>query len=212
GLFKLYQKDENLYAEIRQDQFDRPLLCPIALAKGGGGMAGFTLNFDEQWVLAFKRVGDKVHLIRRHVHFKAHPGSPTATALDTTYSDSVLLALKIHAQNLPRNSILINLNDIFMSNFAELPFGAFDSNRSTWGKIKAFPKNIEIEVAATFGGGGRSRFSMFSDDSIIDPRGHTVVIHYGLVELPQDGYQPRTADSRIGYFLTAVKDFSTANP
>lgn len=55
GLFKLYQKDENLYAEIRQDQFDRPLLCPIALAKGGGGMAGFTLNFDEQWVLTFKR-------------------------------------------------------------------------------------------------------------------------------------------------------------
>src|SRR5438477_12219439 len=55
GLFKLYQKDENLFAEIRQDQYDRPLLCPIALAKGGGSMAGFTLNFDEQWVLAFKR-------------------------------------------------------------------------------------------------------------------------------------------------------------
>ncbi len=212
GLFRLYQKDENLYAEIRQDQFDRPLLCPIALAKGGGGMAGFTLNFDEQWVLAFKRVGDKVHLIRRNVHFKAHPGSPTATAVDTTYSDSVLLALRIHAQNLQRNSVLINLNDVFMSNFAELPFGAFDSSRSTWGKIKVFPKNVEIEVAATFSGGGRSRFSFFGDDSVIDPRGRTVVIHYGLVELPQDGYQPRIADSRIGYFLTAVKDFSTANP
>jgi hypothetical protein len=111
-----------------------------------------------------------------------------------------------------RNSVLINLNDIFMSNFAELPFGSFDANRSTWAKVKAFPKNVEIEVAATFGGGGRSMFSFFGDDSVIDPRGHTVVIHYGLVELPQDGYQPRVADPRVGYFLTAVKDFSTANP
>jgi hypothetical protein len=213
GLFKLYQKDDNLYAEIRQDQFDKPLLCPIALAKGGGSMAGFTLNFDEQWVLAFKRVGDKVQLIRRNVHFKAHPGSPTATAVQTTYSDSVLLALRIHALNLQRNSVLINLNDIFMSNFAELPFGMFDSSRSTWAKVKAFPKNIEIEVAATFAGGrGRSIFSFLGDDSVIDPRGRTVVIHYGLVELPQDGYKPRVADSRVGYFLTAVKDFSTANP
>jgi hypothetical protein len=210
GLFKLYQKDENLYAEIRQDQFDKGLLCPMAVARGGG-LGGFTLNFDEQWVLLFKRVGDKVQLIRRNVHYRAKAGSPLATAVETTYNDSVLMALKIQALNLARNSVLINLNDIFMSDFAELGLGSFDSNRSTWHKIKAFPKNIEVEVAATFSGGGSSS-SMFGGGGVIDGRGNTVVIHYGLVELPQDGYQPRIADPRVGYFLTAVKDFSTANP
>src|SRR3954454_5137007 len=87
GLFKLYQKDENLYAEIRQDQLERPLMCPIAIAKGGGFgvVGGSTLNSDEQWVLIFKRVGDKIHLIRRNVHFKAKAGSPLATALETSY-------------------------------------------------------------------------------------------------------------------------------
>ena len=35
-------------------------------------MGGNTLNFDEQWVLIFKRVGDKVQLIRRNVHYKAN--------------------------------------------------------------------------------------------------------------------------------------------
>jgi hypothetical protein len=212
GLFKLYQKEENLYAEIRQDQLDKPLLCPIAIAKGGGMMAGTTLNFDEQWVLAFKRVGDKLHLVRRNVRFKAKPGSPAAHAVETTYADSVLLALKIHALNAMRNSVVINLNDIFMSDFGQVGLGAFDAGRSTWHKVKAFPKNVEVEVAATFsGGGGRSFF--FNDDSVIDDRGHTVVIHYGLVELPADGgYQPRLADPRVGYFLTAVKDFSNPGP
>jgi Met-zincin/Domain of unknown function (DUF5117)/Domain of unknown function (DUF5118) len=211
GLFKLYQKDENLYAEIRQDQLERPLLCPIAVARGGG-LGGSTLNFEEQWVLVFKRVGDKIHLIRRNVHFKAKAGSPLATAVETTYNDSVLLALKIQALNLQKNAVVINLNDIFMSDFAQLGLGTFDANRSTWHKVKAFPKNIEIEVAATFSGGSNSGFSMFGDDSVIDARGNTVVVHYGLVELPNDGYQPRLADPRVGYFLTAQKDFSSDNP
>src|SRR5215469_11032237 len=79
GLFKLYHKDEHLYAEIKPDQLDKPFLCPIAIARGAG-LGGYTLNFDEQWVLVFKRVGDKVQLIRRNVHFKAKAGSPLATA------------------------------------------------------------------------------------------------------------------------------------
>src|ERR1700736_3457958 len=75
GLFKLHLKDERLYAEIAPNQFDRPFLLPIAIARGLG-LGGYTLNFDDQWVIMFKRVGDKVQVIRRNVHFRAKPGSP----------------------------------------------------------------------------------------------------------------------------------------
>jgi hypothetical protein len=208
GLFKLFHKDDHLYIELRPDQLDKPLLCPIAIARGAG-MGGYTLNFGEQWVLLFKRVGDKVHLIRRNVRFQAKPGSPAAHAVETTYTDSVLLALKIHAINAGRQSLLLDLNDVFMSDFAEVGLGNFDANRSTWHKIKAFPRNIELEVAATFDGG---RSSFFGDDSVIDSRGKTVVIHYGLCQLPEGGYQPRLADDRVGHFLSVVKDFSSDSP
>ncbi len=214
GLFRLYHKDEHLYAEIRQDQLEKPFLCPIAIARGAG-LGGYTLNFDEQWVLIFKRIGDrehpgdKVHLIRRNVHFRAKPGSPTAHAVETTYTDSVLMALRIKAINHSRNSLLLDFNDIFMTNFAQMNLGSFDADRSTWHKIKVFPHNIELEVAATFD--GSRRFSFFGDDSVIDDRGKTIVIHYGLCQLPDHGYQPRLADDRVGYFLSAVKDFSSDN-
>src|SRR5258708_13528131 len=89
-----------------------------------------------------------------------------------------------------------------MTNFAQLRLGFFDASRSSWAKVKAFPRNIEIEVAATYSGGG-------GDESVIDGRGTTVVLHYGLCELPDSGYQPRFADDRVGYFLSVVKDFST---
>jgi hypothetical protein len=205
GLFRLHQKDDKLYAEIKPEQLNRPFLCPIAIARGMA-MGGYTLNFDEQWVLVFKRVGDKVHLIRRNVRYQAKPGSPVAKAVETTYTDSVLMSLRIVSINPMFQSLLINLNDIFMTDFANLGMGFFDNGRSSWHKIKAFPKNIELEVSATYGG-ARRFFSR--DDGVIDPRGNTVVLHYGLVELPDSGYQPRLADDRVGHFLSVVKDFST---
>ncbi len=202
GLFRLYQKDDHLYAEIRPEQFDKPFLCPVAIARGMG-LGGSTLNFDEQWVLVFKRVGDKVQVIRRNVHFTAKPGTPAARAVETTYHDSVLLALRIVAVHSGRGGVLVNFNDVFLTDFAGLNLGPFDANRSSWHKVKAFPRNVELEVAATFGGGRGG------DDSVIDPRGRTVVIHYGLCQLPDGGYQPRVADDRVGHFLTVVKDFSS---
>ncbi len=207
GLFKLHHKDDKLYAEIKPEMLDKPLLCPVAVARGGG-LGGFTLNFDEQWVLVFKRVGDKVHLIRRNVRFQAKSGSPTAHAVETTYTDSVLMALKIVAINQNQQSILLNLNDIFMTDFAQLNLGSFDVNRSVWHKVKAFKDNIELEVAATFDGGGGWRF-FSGGDGVIDSRGNTVVIHYGLCRLPESGYTPRLADDRVGHFLSVVKDFSS---
>jgi hypothetical protein len=205
GLFRLYHKDETLYAELQPSQLNKPFLCPIAIARGMG-LGGFTLNFDEQWVLLFKKVGDhKLHLIRRNIHFQARKGSPVAGAVETTYTDSVLLALKIQSVHPGRQSILINLNDIFMRDFADLGIGAFDASRSSWDRIKSFPRNLELRVSATFSGGRMGR----GDHSVIDPRGNTLVIHYALVELPDAGYQPRLADDRVGYFLSAVKDYSS---
>ncbi|NDH05884.1 DUF5117 domain-containing protein, partial [bacterium] len=200
GLFRLHLKDDKLYAEIRPDQMERNFLLPIAIARGAG-MGGHTLNFDNQWVVAFKRAGDKIHLIRRNVRFTAKPGSPTAKAVETTYTDSILLALRIISINPGRQSALISLNDIFMSDFAQLGMGMFDPSRSTWSKVKAFPKNIELEISATYTGGRNRGFHDGGGESVIDSRGETVVIHYGLCSLSEIGYQPRIADDRVGHFL-----------
>ena len=203
GLFKLHQKDEHLFAEILPFQFDRPYLAPISVARGGG-MGGHTLNSDEQWVVIFRRVGDKVFLVRRNVRFQARNDLPVGRAVETSYTDSILLSLRIRTINPQRNSVVIDLSDIFLTNFGNLPYGNLDPARTTWQKVKAFPRNLELQVAATFSGRG-------VDDSVIDSRGNTVVVHYGLVELPDHQYQPRHADDRVGHFISVLKDFSADN-
>jgi len=75
GFFTLHHKDEHLYAEIKPNQLDQAMLAPIAIARGMA-MAGQPLNFGDEWVLLFKRAGDKVQLIRRNIHYKAPAGTP----------------------------------------------------------------------------------------------------------------------------------------
>jgi len=209
GLFTLYQKDDHLYAEIKPFQLDQPMLVPITIARGLA-MAGNPLNFGDEWVVSFHRVGDKVQLIRKNIHVKAPAGTPIDKAVKQNYTDSILMALPVVSLNPGGGmSVLIDFSDIFFTNFAQLPMGFLDRSRTTWHKVKAFPGNLEMEVQATFGnaGGGRS-----GADGVIDSRGATVVIHYSLVKLPDSGYRARAADDRIGHFLNSTRDFGVNDP
>ncbi|MFM1801246.1 MAG: hypothetical protein RJA81_598 [Planctomycetota bacterium] len=203
GLFTLHQKDTNLYAEIKPNQFNQPMLAPITIARGLA-QAGTPVTSDDEWVLVFKRVGDRVQLIRRNIHFKT-TDKDLEKSVEQNYTDSIIQSLPILAINPMGGAVVINFTDIFFGNFAQLPYGVPDRSRTNWNKVKAFPNNIELQVEATFSGRG-------GGDSVVDSRGITLVIHYSLCKLPDSGYKARMADNRVGHFLSAVIDFGSKNP
>jgi hypothetical protein len=210
GLFTLHKKGDHLYAEIRPDQFNQPLLVPITIARGLA-QAGHPVG-GEEMVLIFRRVGDRVQLVRRNIHYKAPPGTPLDKAVKQNYTDSVLLALPIIALNqMKGGAALIDFSDIFMTDFAELRLGMLDRARSHWSKVKGFPNNVELQLEATYTGGGRRMSILGYDDGVADPRGITLVIHYSLMRTPDGGYRPRAADDRVGHFLSATKDFGVSD-
>ncbi len=213
GLFTLHKKGEHLYAEIRNDQYNQPLLLPITIARGmaQAGSPVYNGSLGEDMVLVFKRVGDKVQLIRRNIHYKASSSS-LDKSVKQNYVDSVLMALPIIAINQGAGgAALIDLSDIFLGDFAQLGLGGVDRSRSGWHRVKGFPHNVELEVELTFTGGRFARFAM-GDDGVPDHRGVTLIVHYGLMKAPDGGYHPRMADDRVGHFLSASKDFSKADP
>ena len=207
GFFKLYQKKENLYCEIQPSQLDKPFLCMISVARGLGQgflLSGMTL---EEWMLVWRRVGDKVHLVRKNVRFRAEKGTPIAEAVDLGHNDSVLFSLKIESIHPQRKSVLVNISPVFISDLPPLARriasdARFDKTRSTWGAVKAFPKNVELKVNAVYS-------SQRNMSTIPDSRGIQLTLHYSLAGLPENNYRPRLADDRLGHFMTAVKDYSS---
>jgi hypothetical protein len=209
GLFTLYKKGDHLYAELRNEHLNQPLLMPVTIARGMG-QAGMPAG-DDETVLVFQKSGEKINLVRRNIHYHAPSGTPIDKSVKQNYVDSILMSLPIVTVNRNNGGApVIDLSDIFLTDFAQLGLGSIDRSRTTWHRVKGFPNNLELEVQAVFSGGGR-RGQSFGDDGVADHRGITVVVHYSLMKTPDGSYHPRVADDRVGHFLSASKDFGKAD-
>ncbi len=209
GLIPLWRKDDKVYAELSDAILGKDLFVLISIARGIGEgrlLGGMSWGEGDDWVWQFRKVDDSIHVVRRNVRFFADKGSPEEKAVDLAYTDSVLFSVPI-ATTSPAGGHVIDLGKIFLTDLPQiarkLAGFSFAADRSTWARTKGFPDNVELQVAATYGSGGTTTI-----DSVPDSRGLTVNVHYSISLLPQNAYRPRLADDRVGYFVTALKDFS----
>ncbi|HVX11165.1 MAG TPA: zinc-dependent metalloprotease [Pirellulales bacterium] len=209
GLIKLHRKENQLYAEISPSQLNRDFVVLISISRGiseGMLIGGMSWGFGDDWLWQFRKVDDNIQIVRRNVRFRAAHGSPEEKAVKLAYTDSVLYSLPIVTMG-PSGGMVIDIDQVFMSDLPQiqqmLPGFYFAANKSSWESVKGFDQNVELEVAATYASSGALEL-----DTVPDSRGATINVHYSISGLPQTGYQPRLADDRIGYFLTAIKDFS----
>ena len=212
GLLTFHQTTNNLFVEFSPGDFNSEYIVLISISRGiaqGPLLGGMSWGFGDDWVWQFRKYDDKIHIVRKNVRFKATQGSPEASAVQNAYTDSVLFSLPISMKG-PKGGDLVDLTPVFMSDLPQissvLPGFVFSGQKSTWNKVKAFPNNMELEVAATYASGGQMDL-----DTVPDSRGATINVHYSISKLPTTGYQPRMADDRVGYFLTVVKDYSNKN-
>jgi hypothetical protein len=212
GFITLHAKEQHLYAEIKPQQLDQPILAPMVIARGSAG-AGVPLNFGDEWVLSFRRIDDRLQIIRKNIHYTAPSNTPLDRSVKQNYTDSILMALPILSINPRGGNLVVDFADIFLTDFAQIGYGELDKSRSRWFKIRAYPDNVEIQVEATFRGAGLERYRYYGGPSpVVDPRGITLVLHYSLCRPPDPGYHPRMADYRVGHFLNAVTDYGNPNP
>ncbi|MEN6457519.1 MAG: zinc-dependent metalloprotease [Thermoguttaceae bacterium] len=209
GMIPLHHKDMRLFGEIAPSDLNRDLMVAIAIARGIGEgplLGGMTWNFGDNWIWQFRKVEDRIQIVRKNVRFRAAKGSPQAKAVHLSYTDSILFSLPIVSVS-PGGKFVVDLTPVFMSDVpqisAVLRGFAFAPDRSSWASIKGFKDNIEVQVAATYASSGNIPLA-----NVPDTRGVTLYIHYSISRLPETGYQPRLADDRVGHFLTVMKDYS----
>ena len=209
GLLKLHQKGTKLYAELASENLNKDYIVLISIARGMGEtplIGGMTWSMGDDWLWQFRHVDDRIQVVRRNVRFKAAKGSPEEKAVKLAYTDSVLFSLPVATKS-PSGAYVVDLSPVLMSDLPQisqvLRGFAFSRDKSTWASVKGFKDNMEIEVAATYSSSGTQEF-----DTVADSRGVSINVHYSISRLPSTGYMPRAADDRVGYFVTALKDYS----
>ena len=210
GLFTLYLKEDKLYLEILPDQCGRMyLMIPTLWTSVENGGAGSYLPLR---VFVWEKMEKKVLLVWKNATVVAEKSQEYKRALKNVVPDSIVCSFKIESAPHPvRKSILICLDDCFFSDLQTLSsfFGdpshpySVDKARTVWGKALAFPKNIELEVRYTLASSRPRPMATVPDPSVI-----TMNVRYSISELPtNNGYKPRLADDRVGYFLTKVYNY-----
>jgi hypothetical protein len=203
GFITLYinARKQHLLGEIPRSLIERPFLLATSIA--GGFYTGW--QWDDKMV-KWERLDRRLLLVEPEIRYKA-PGGTLRDVVKRTYRDSVLTSVPIVAEG-PAGSCLIDLTALFAGR-ASLFVGSLaagvDASLTKIIQAKAFEKNVEIELDFMRQGGGRAGggFSLMGRGS-----SGGLGVHYSISELPSTGYRPRLADDRIGYFLTAHKDFS----
>ena len=219
GLIDVIKKDDDVYFDLGPAQLDHPFIVAPVLAAGIGSDA-FAGRIYPTFVMEFKRVGKRILWVQKNADFFAPPNSSASSALAISVADSVINATPIAAEDEATKHVVISAS-FFITDFENvgrdlggrsgplLLFGgtpaprfAVDSTKSYIERTKAFPKNDELLANLAFSGPAGDL------SGAPDGRGVRLRMHYSLVDAPtDDGYMPRLADDRVGYFITAQKRF-----
>ncbi|MBD2167589.1 zinc-dependent metalloprotease [Calothrix membranacea FACHB-236] len=215
GVFTLYrQKEKNkIYLEIQPEQLNKNYLATSTLESGIGEQGIYSGMPLQDFLFYFKRVDNNLQFAVRNVNFRTREGDPQARSLARSFSDSVLYTIPIKSIHPERKTLLIDLGDLLLTDLAGLSLSLGipgGTDQSYFGEAKVFPENLEVETVLNFSGGGgsSSESEMLNFESLADSRGFTLRLHYSISQLPNNKYQPRLADDRVGYFITAYQDLS----
>jgi hypothetical protein len=220
GIFTLYRKTENghltIYAEIKESQLDKLMMLEVTASTGNAEhvVAGTPLN---DLVFKFVKEDDRLMLLAPNIAFRADEKTPIARAVHRSYADAYLEAFKIEAKQADRKSLLINISDFFKGDIAQISqifsggggmFGgmgnsySMDKDKTFITYVKDLPENLVVQTQYHFSGSGRSGSAVLAD-----PRSIPIKIDYTLFFLPCDGYIPRLADARVGFFTTDYQSY-----
>ncbi|HBP23670.1 MAG TPA: hypothetical protein DEA08_38570 [Planctomycetes bacterium] len=190
---KKQQEGEKLWAAVPKDLLDKPFFLATSVS-GGSNYAGW------QWedkLVKLVRFDKQLMLLELNTRQRAKKDAPISEVVRRTYEDRLVTTIPIVSIG-PEGQFLFDIGELLAGRYSTF-FGGFFSLRSNLArfvKTKAFPKNIEVAV----------RMPLYGD-------GTFMTLHYSISFLPEkDDYTPRLADDRLGYFLTAIRDYVEGDP
>lgn len=205
--------------EIRADQLGKVYLM-AAMIERGTAENGVTTN--EQWggaynyAFYFQKAGERVQLMHKLLETRAQPGTPEARTLEASIQDPLIAGAPIVETDEKTGALLIDPKELFTKDLAGLaerlkaslakpgappPPVQMISGEGFIHSIHTLPKNFDVSVQLSFTRPSE-RYQVAS--------ALTIRVHYSLCALPGDdnGYRPREADRRVGYYATPYDDLS----
>ncbi len=218
GFFDLYWEDATGKLFLAIDELETEFLYSVSM---GSGLGSNPVGIDRgqlggSYILRPTRVGPRVLFIEPNYQYRAQSDNPLEVqAVQDAFASSVHWGFDIVARTGDR--VLVDATPFFMRDArgaaeqmrrAGQGTFALDADRSAlhMPATKSFPDNTEVEAMLTF-----TTTQPGPLVNAVAATGQAVTLrqHHSFVRLPDDGYQTRVADPRVGVNGPTIHDYAT---
>ncbi|MCP2669331.1 zinc-dependent metalloprotease [Maricaulaceae bacterium EIL42A08] len=228
GLFTLYTdpEDGDLYMEISESQLGEEVIYFTYAENGAPRVGLFRGQYRDNAVFEFnKRYGD-IEISQINTNFAFDEGNALARASEANITRAPLASLSIVAETEADEEAgtearyLIDIGDTLRGEDLHQvkPAGpqgpaaaqAFNMGRLQSGltrilETRSYPENTDVLVEYVYQNGTPRNFG---GPEITDARAVAVQVQHSFVAMPDDGFEPRADDFRVGYFMEQVTNLT----
>ncbi|WP_100615725.1 zinc-dependent metalloprotease [Confluentibacter citreus] len=174
-------------------------------------------SYNDSKVFKIEKYFDRIEFIIQNTSFYFDPENPLSKSKDANTSNGNIASIKIEAQDKKEGEYLIKADDLFLSEVlsqiknpslpGESPtafkLGNLDKSKTKIKNIKNYPENTDVEVEYNY-----TSPSVINNGSnaLADGRNVSIKVYHSLLAIPENDYEIRFDDPRVGYFATQVED------
>ena len=212
GLFHTHRIDDDLYYEIPAPVLGTDMLWVTQIAETTAGSSYAGMPAGNQ-VVRWEQRGDRVLLRNVRYGIRAETDDPIAVAVKASNLAPIIRVFEVEAYGKDKKPV-IKVTDLFRKDVPEisarrsLNAGNMDTGRTFIEEVKAFPRNINVKVLASYAASSGNRGTGSTPDRGPRSSGITALIHHSMVLLPEEPMKPRRHDSRVGFFSVSFDDYA----
>ena len=220
GLFTIYQDTLTgvMQMVIKEDQLNQEYIHFAQIADGVLDAGRINRgSYQGSKVFKIEKFFDKIDFIIQNTSFYFDPDNPLARSKDANISNGVLMSLKIELHVDKEGLYLIKASDLFLketfnqikpvrqpgSSPTAFKLGSLDKTKSKIRSINNYPENTNIQVEYVY---SSPSVLNIGSNAVSDGRNVSIKVFHSLIKIPENNYEIRLDDPRVGFFITEVND------
>ena len=213
-------EEDKYYLIIEEDKINKEFIYFAYILNGPQDVGASGGSMGDGSILEFRKFKDDIGLYKINTKYKYNDSNKISQSKLTNIIEAFMGRFMVVVKE--DNKYLISADKLFLSEmltsvtpnipqeymeYYDLNIGKIDKSKTYINDVRNYPKNTAIEINYGFFNprpkpGG-------SVDAVADKRYTFISARHLFVEMPDDKFEPRIADQRIGYFSEKVTDLSS---
>ena len=213
------EKDK-YYLIIEKNKLNKEFIYFTYILNGPQAVGASGGSLGEGYILEFRMFKDDIGLYKINTKFTYDEPNKITQSKLTNIIEAFMGRFKVEVKEEDR--FLISADKLFLSEiltsvtpnipreyaeYYDLNLGKLDKEKTYIADIRNYPKNTAVEI--NYGFFNAKPEPSGSVDAVADKRYTFISARHLFVEMPDDKFEPRVADQRVGYFSQKVTDLST---